>query len=144
MKKYLIRKIIGKDSLGARYHHFYETSSIILTYCIKYEDNYIALLKVFKLNEVEYSKKLESERLIRDLKQKGYKEIIYVYTLFVLPIYKRKGHGKLILNALKKEEVPIVLCSSATPELSGVPDNIGNGYFYRKCGLQEYFPLKIK
>jgi GNAT superfamily N-acetyltransferase len=144
MKKYLISKIFGKESLNTRYHQFIETSNIFITYCVKYENNYVALLRMIRLNEIEYSKKLKNERLVNDLKQKGYQEIFYVYTLYVLPLYKRKGHGKHILSVLKNEKVPFVLCSSATAELSGVPDNVGSGYFYRKCGLEEYFPLSVQ
>jgi len=54
----------------------------------------------------------------------------------VLPKYKGQGHGKRIIQILKKSKTPIILCSSATSESSGLIENIGTGHFYKKCDFK--------
>jgi hypothetical protein len=51
------------------------------------------------------------------------------------------GHGKNVLDILKTQGDVIVLCSTATSENSGLEDNLGTGTFYRKCQLNEYYPV---
>lgn len=55
-----------------------------------------------RISEAYYSKKLKNKALVNDLRRNNYKEIVYIPTIYVLPKYKGMGHGKNILNILKR------------------------------------------
>ena len=68
---------------------------------------------MYRLNEHDFENKIKSKAVISYLAERGHSEILYISTIYILPKYKRKGHGKNILNIIKKNNTPLVLCSSA-------------------------------
>lgn len=93
------------------------------------------------LKSSDFYKKIKNRQLLGKIRRNNVQEIVYISTLYVLPKYKGVGHGKNILDILKKQGDVIVLCSSATSEKSGLEDNLCNGTFYKKCQFNEYYPV---
>lgn len=94
-----------------------------------------------RLDDSDYDHKVKNTALVMSLRRHNIQEVLYVSTIYVLPKYKGVGHGKNIINILKRQGLVIVLCSSATSQLSGLEDHLGTGTFYKKCQFREYYPV---